>query len=122
MPNHLGVVANDYLAPANLNFGTATLEQVAQALIDRGLLKDSSATKNPAVAARATPFFTKPPEQNVAVTTLAELETAMNNSGFLSPVTTGVVAPGYQKPGADPATLADLLTRIAEAGYFNNTA
>jgi hypothetical protein len=32
------------------------------------------------------------------------------------------VAPGYQKPGADPATLADLLTRIAEAGYFNNTA
>lgn len=118
--NHLGVVANDYLKAVDLDFATATLETTAQALINRGLLKDSSATKNPAQAGRMTPFAVKPPEADVAVTTLAELETALNASGLISPVSAGAVGPGYQKPGADPATLADLLTRLAEQGWLND--
>jgi hypothetical protein len=72
------------------------------------------------VAGRATPFFTKPPEQDVAVTTLAELEAALNASGLIEPVAAGVVGPGYQDPGANPATLADLLTRLAEQGWLND--
>lgn len=122
MPNHLGVVANDYLAPIDLDFGTATLEQTAQALINRGLLVDSSATKNPAVAGVAAPFYQTPPEQDVAVTTLAELEAALNASGLIQPVAAGVVGYGYETPGANPASLADLLTRLAEQGWLNDTA
>lgn len=120
MVNSAGVVAADYLAPVDLNFGTATLTQTAQALVNRGLVTDSTSTIDPTPANRFTVGYMAAGSADLAVVALADLVDALETIGVLEPST--VIDPFYEGAAAQPATLAALLTALEAKGYLNNTA
>lgn len=116
-----------YMKPIDIDFATATLETTAQALINTGYIEDSSATKTPSPAGLVSPTYAKPDAtQNLAVTTLTELLTALQNVGLIrnnAGTDPQVFPPGYNKPeevNFGTVTLAQLLTALGTAGILRD--
>lgn len=123
MTNSAGVVGPAYMTPVDLNFGTATLTQAAQALVDLGFIEDSTATLTPATAGVVGPRHIAPVSADLAVVALADLVDAMESQALLDPVNpAGSVGVDYLDAEPQPATLAAFLTAMENLGIFNNTA
>lgn len=134
MPNSAGVVGPDYLIPVDLDFATATLEDVAQATVDLGLVNDTSGTFTPTVAGIVGPDFLAPIDADyTAVLAIATVLTALESAGVLTDTenpgtggqnSAGVVGPDYLTPqplAFSTATLTELLPALENAGLLNDT-
>lgn len=124
MPNSAGVVGPDYLTPIDLGFGAATLTNVAQAVVDLGLVVDSTATITTANVNPSVDYLPRVSADLSGVIAAATLITALESAGVLDDGggVANVVGPDYLAPQDPPTTdLAGILAALASGGYLNDT-
>lgn len=125
MPNSAGVVGPDYITPIDIDGAAAVHADAAQAVVDLGLVTDTSETFTPDPAGIVGPDYVIPVEADISVGGLAD---AMADQGILEDSETSpptVVGPDYQAPVSvafSTITEAQFVTAMAEAGYFNDTS
>ncbi len=124
MPNSAGVVGPDYLTPIDMSFTGATLTTVAQAIVDLGLVTDSTATITTTNVNPSVDYLPRVSADLSGVLAASTIITALESAGVLDDAGSGlsVVGPDYLAP-QNPATsdLAGILTAMESAGYFNDT-